>query len=75
MSCYFRHLDPIFKKARITVTHDNKKAIDRIFHQLVKIEYKDCPKTWKHLKEDILAKPAKIEEFAKKLKKELNKLK
>lgn len=69
MSCYFRHLTEIFKKAGIKVTPENKKELDRIIHQLVKTEYKDCPKAWKNIKTDVMSNPVKIEQFAVRLKK------
>jgi hypothetical protein len=53
MTCYFRHLNEIFDAAGIEVTKDNKKEIDRTIHELVGIEYKDCPSTWKAVKEHI----------------------
>ena len=51
MTCYFRHLLPIFEKAGIKVTNENKKELDKIIHHIVKVEYKNCPATWKEVKE------------------------
>jgi len=53
MTCYFRHLKPIFEKAEITITKENKKDIDRIIHSIVGVEYKNCPATWKEVKKRI----------------------
>jgi hypothetical protein len=50
MTCYFRHLQPIFEKAGIKVTTENKKELDKIIHSIVKVEYKNCPTTWKEVK-------------------------
>jgi hypothetical protein len=50
MTCYFRHLKPIFEKAEITITRENKKDVDRIIHSIVGVEYKNCPATWKEVK-------------------------
>jgi hypothetical protein len=50
VTCYFRHLQPIFEKAGIEVTKENKKELDRIVHSIVKVEYKNCPATWKEVK-------------------------
>ena len=50
MTCYFRHLQPIFEKAGIEVTKENKKELDRIVHSIVEVEYKNCPATWKEVK-------------------------
>jgi hypothetical protein len=65
MTCYFRHLQPIFEKAGIEVTKENKKELDRIVHSIVKVEYKDCPATWKEVKK-LIAKDE--DNFVSKLK-------
>ncbi len=53
MTCYFRHLQGIFKKAGIEVTKENKQEIDRIVHEIVALKYKNCPATWKQVKKAI----------------------
>jgi len=53
LTCYFRHLQQIFKKAGITVTNENRKEVDKIIHSIVDVEYKNCPATWKELKKRI----------------------
>ena len=53
MTCYFRHLRPILEKAGITITKENKQEIDIAIHNLVGIEYKNCPATWKEIKQRI----------------------
>jgi len=50
MTCYFRHLQNIFKKAGIEVTNQNKREIDRAIHGIVNIEYKNCPAAWREVK-------------------------
>ena len=50
VTCYFRHLQQIFKKAGIEVTSDNKRDIDRLIHRIVGVEYKNCPATWREVK-------------------------
>lgn len=67
MSCYFRHLKPVFEEAGITVTPDNRKRIDQVMHQLVHIDYKECPSAWKALKQQVLADDQKRQEFLRKL--------
>lgn len=56
MTCYFRHLGVVFAKAGIVVTPENRKQLDRIIHDIVYVNYKDCPDTWyavkKRLAED-----------------------
>ena len=53
MSCYFRHLKDILDEAGLEVTSSNKKEIDRAFHQIVGVTYKDCPAAWKRLKQEL----------------------
>jgi uncharacterized protein YijF (DUF1287 family) len=50
MTCYFRQLTGIFQKAGIAVTKENRQELDKIIHQLVKVNYKNCPQTWKEIK-------------------------
>jgi len=53
MTCYFRHLQPIFKKAGIEVTSENKRDVDKLVHSIVNIEYKNCPAAWREVKKRI----------------------
>jgi len=53
MTCYFRHLQNVFKKAGIEVTNENKKEVDKIIHRIIRVEYKNCPATWKEAKKRI----------------------
>ena len=53
MTCYFRHLGEVFKKAGIEVTSENRQKIDRVINDLVNVKYKDCPATWKEVKKRI----------------------
>ena len=53
MTCYFRHLKEIFKKAGIEVTSENKQGVDKIIHKIVAVRYKGCPSTWKEVKKRI----------------------
>jgi hypothetical protein len=53
MSCYLRHLKSILDEANIQVTSSNRKEIDQAFHQVVGVAYKDCPTTWKALKQEL----------------------
>jgi len=50
MTCYFRHLKEIFKKAGIQVTSENKREIDKVIHHIVGVKYKDCPAAWREVK-------------------------
>ncbi len=55
MSCYFRHLKPLFEKVGIVLTDANKKDVDRAIHDLLGIKYKDCSATWKEVKKRMAA--------------------
>jgi hypothetical protein len=67
MSCYFRHLQDVFKEAGIQVTPANKRQIDQAIHKIVSVSYKDCPAVWKEIKMGI-ADTQKRREFIQKLK-------
>lgn len=69
MTCYFRHLQRVFEKAGIEVTKENKQEIDKIIHGVVRVEYKDCPDTWKEVKKRIADDE---DHFASKLKEAWN---
>jgi hypothetical protein len=71
MSCYFRHMRDILEEAGVEITAKNKKDIDRIIHNLVDVEYKDCPPTWKKVKEHIRQDPKARERFILRLKEAL----
>ncbi len=51
MSCYFRHLKEIFEEAGIEISKENKKIIDKKIHELVGVPYKNCPESWRKVKE------------------------
>ena len=67
MSCYFRHLKDIFEESGIEVTPGNKKEIDQAFHQIVGVTYKDCPATWKKLKQELMGDEEKRRNLIRKL--------
>ena len=67
MSCYFRHMKEIFDEAGIEVTPDNKKQIDQAIHEILSVNYKDCPKAWKELKLQIIGDEQKRREFVDRL--------
>jgi hypothetical protein len=50
LTCYFRHLKDVFKKAGIEVTKDNKREVDRVVHGIVGVEYKNCSAAWREVK-------------------------
>lgn len=53
ITCYLRHLQDVFKKAGIELTKENKREIDRVIHDIVGVEYKNCSATWKEVKKKI----------------------
>jgi ATP-dependent Zn protease len=53
MTCYFRHLEEVFRKAGINVTSENKREIDRVIHGIVGVAYKNCSATWREVKKRI----------------------
>jgi len=53
MTCYFRHLQHVFKRAGIDVTSENKREIDSTIHVIVGVKYKNCPAAWKGVKKRI----------------------
>lgn len=67
MSCYFRHMKDILAEAGVEVTPANKKQFDQILHSVVGITYKDCPATWKALKQQVLADKGKRRELVDRL--------
>jgi len=69
MSCYFRHIKSILDEAGIEVATSNKKEIDQAFHQIVGVIYKDCPATWKGLKQELAGDEQKRQELIRKLQK------
>jgi hypothetical protein len=54
MTCYFRHLKELFKKAGIEVTPQNRQEIDLMIHSIVGVNPKNCPATWKQVKKSIM---------------------
>jgi hypothetical protein len=50
MTCYFRHLNEVFKKAGIEITSQNRQEVDRIIHDIVGVDYKNCPAAWRQVK-------------------------
>ena len=72
MSCYFRYMKDVLEELGIKVAPENKKEIDRVIHELVDVEYKNCSSTWRAVKEQIKGDKVVWQRFAEKLKAELN---
>jgi hypothetical protein len=70
LTCYFRHLQEIFKKAGIEVTDENKREVDKFIHSIANVTYKDCSATWKEVKKRIAADE---EDFVSELREAWNK--
>jgi uncharacterized protein (DUF362 family) len=71
VSCYLRHLKGILSETGIEITPENRKNVDRAIHQLMGVEYKQCPTVWKKLKEQVLSDTRNREDFISKLKQAL----
>jgi len=68
MTCYFRHLQDIFKEAGVKVTNENKKQIDRAIHKIVNAKYKNCPLAWRGVKERVQKDEIEKRDFINELK-------
>jgi hypothetical protein len=53
LTCYFRQLQEIFRKAGIEVTKENRKEIDKVIRGIVGVEYGGCPAVWIEVKKRI----------------------
>ncbi len=53
MSCYLHHITDILDEASIRITRENRQQIDQAIHQIAGVTYKNCPNTWKKIKEEI----------------------
>lgn len=40
----------IFERAGVIVSKENRKDLDKIIHNIVGIEYKNCSETWREVK-------------------------
>jgi len=59
----------VLAEAGVEVTAENRKQIDRAFHGLMGVEYKDCPATWRKLKLELAGDAAGRKRFVQRLKK------
>ena len=53
-------------EAGIEVTPENKKQVDEAIHRIMGVDYKDCPATWKTLKQHLAGESAR-QDFIKNL--------
>ena len=51
MTCYLHHLESVLKKAGINVTPENRKELDKVIHELVAVNYKNCSSSWRQVKQ------------------------
>ena len=72
MSCYFRHIKDVLEEAKIVVTPENKKQIDKAIHNIIGTTYKDCPTTWNEIKNNFLNDQQKRKELIRKLQTAIN---
>lgn len=71
MSCYLRHMKEVLAEAGVHVTAENRKQIDLALHDLMGVSYKDCPATWRTLKQELAGDPAGRRRLVQRLKKAL----
>jgi hypothetical protein len=71
MSCYLRHIQDILDEAGIALTPANRKLVDEAVHRAVGVTYKNCPATWRKIKQDILNYPDKRQALIQQISKEL----
>ena len=69
VSCYLRHVKEVLAEAGVEVTPENRKQIDRAFHELMGVRYKDCPATWRKLKQELAGDAARRRRLVQRLKK------
>ncbi|MHA1924633.1 MAG: hypothetical protein ACXABV_17645 [Candidatus Thorarchaeota archaeon] len=50
MTCYFRHITRVFEEIDIEITKENKRDIDKVIHEIVGVDYKNCSAAWKEVK-------------------------
>ncbi len=67
MSCYLRQIKDILDEAGIAITPANRKQIDQAVHQAAGVAYKNCPVTWKKIKDDIKGDEDKRQAFIEQL--------
>ena len=67
MSCYLGHIKNIPDEAGIAITPANREQIDQAVHQAVGVAYKNCPATWKKIKEDVKSDDEKCQAFIRQL--------
>ena len=55
MTCYFRNsrMIELFEELGVDVTKENKKDIDMILHEMLSVDYKNCPATWKLIRQKL----------------------
>jgi len=58
----------ILEETGVEITPGNKKDVDRIIHGIMEVEYKNCPPTWKAIKERVMGDEKAKRQFIKKLK-------
>lgn len=62
-------MGPIFAKAGVEVTTDNKRELDKVIHKIVGVPYKNCSATWREVKKQLAENEGR---FIQELKNQLN---
>lgn len=52
MTCYFKNsrMKELFAELGITVTKENRDAINEALHDYLSVDYKNCAATWKMIR-------------------------
>ena len=74
MSCYLRHITSVLNESGIILDSSNRKKVDQAVHEAVGVIYKNCPVTWKAIKEDLKTEEKRLA-FVKKLRESYRSLK
>jgi hypothetical protein len=64
----------VLEEAGIAVTPENKKNVDRAIHETVRVKYKDCPPTWRGVKNRILGSDDERKAFIRELQRALREI-
>ncbi len=65
-------MEGVFDEAGIEVSAANQMHVDQAIHQIVGTKYKDCPGTWKKIKQQVMADEHIRQDFINRLKAVIN---
>jgi uncharacterized protein (DUF362 family) len=64
MPCYFKNsrMTGLFDELGVVVTNENRDAIDQVLHDILSVDYRNCPATWKLIRMKLKEDPAGFKE-------------